>query len=49
MAIRKNPKIDLRLKYRKLIEAGLVIALLICIVLFQAFKRFERRETAKKI
>ncbi len=48
MAIRKNPKIDLRLKYRKLIEASLVIALLICIVLFQAFKRFERRETVKK-
>lgn len=48
MAIKKNPKIDLKLKYRKLIEASLVLALLFCIVLFQAFKRFERKEGQKK-
>jgi protein TonB len=48
MAIRKNPKIDLKLKYRKLIEASLVLALLFCIILFQAFKRFERKEGQKK-
>ncbi len=48
MAIRKNPKIDLKLKYRKLMELSLILALIICIVLFQAFKRFEGRETQKK-
>ncbi|MDZ7331156.1 MAG: energy transducer TonB [candidate division KSB1 bacterium] len=48
MAIKKNPKVDLRLKYRKVIEASLAIALAICIVLFQAFKRFERPQTVKK-
>jgi len=48
MAIRKNPKIDLKLKYRKIIEASLILALLICIVLFQAFKKFEGKEGQKK-
>ena len=39
MATRKNPKYDLKLKYKKVIELTLAIALLICIVLFQAFKK----------
>jgi protein TonB len=48
MAIRKNPNIDLKLKYRKLMEISLILALIICIILFQAFKRFERKEAKKK-
>ncbi len=49
MAITKNPKIDLKLKYKKSLEMSLVLSLIICIVLFQAFKRFEKgRETQKK-
>jgi len=47
MAFRKNPKYDLRLQYRKVIELTLAIALLICIVLFQAFKRIEHQKVEK--
>jgi len=42
MAIKKNPDVDLRLKYKKVIEFTLVLSLLFCIIMFQAFKKFER-------
>lgn len=42
--IRKNPEVDLKLKYKLLIEIGLIVALLLCILLFQAFKKFEEGE-----
>lgn len=48
MAIIKNPKVDLKLKYRKVLEIALIIALLICILFFQAFSRFERKISQKK-
>ncbi len=49
MTITKNPKIDLKSKYIKLIEMSLILSLIICIVLFQAFKRFdESRKVQKK-
>lgn len=47
MTMKKNPKYDLRLKYRKVIELTLALALLICIILFQAFKRIEHSKSAK--
>jgi protein TonB len=39
--IYKNPEVDLKLKYRKIFEASLLIALAILILVFYAFKRFE--------
>lgn len=48
MAFKKNPKYDLKAQYKKVIELTLVLALLICIVLFQAFKRFEQKDVEKK-
>lgn len=44
----KDPKVDLRAKYRKVIELTLIIALLLCIILFQAFSRFERQREKKE-
>lgn len=37
----KNPEADLRLKYYKVLEASLAIALLIMIGVFYSFKTFE--------
>lgn len=37
----KDPKADLRLKYRKALEAGLSLSLLIMIAIFFSFKTFE--------
>ena len=42
MVIRQNPKVSLKLKYQKVIELGLVLSLAILVVVFQAFKRFEK-------
>lgn len=39
--IYKNPDVDLKLKYRKFMEAALVIALLIMVAVFYSFKKFE--------
>jgi protein TonB len=47
MALKKNPKYDLKAQYKKVIELTLVLALLICIVLFQAFKKFDQKELKK--
>ncbi|MBN2411830.1 energy transducer TonB [candidate division KSB1 bacterium] len=46
MILRKNPKYSLKLKYKKNIELGLVIALALLIVIFQGWKKFEQE--AKK-
>ncbi len=40
-ALKKNPEADLRLKYRKALEAAIAISLLILILVFYAFKKFE--------
>ncbi len=40
-ALKKNPEIDLRLKYKTALEAGMSVALLILIVVFFSFKTFE--------
>ena len=39
--LKKDPKVDLRLKYRKVMEVSLIFALLITIFTFYAFKKFE--------
>lgn len=39
--LKKDPKVDLRLKYRKVLEVSLIFALLITIFTFYAFKKFE--------
>lgn len=39
MIIRKNPEANLKLKYRRYIETGLVVALACLLILFQASKR----------
>ncbi|MBD3288749.1 TonB family protein [candidate division KSB1 bacterium] len=44
----KNPEADLKVRYKRIIEVGLVLALILCIVLLQAFKKFETRELEKK-
>jgi protein TonB len=48
MAFKKNPKYDLKAQYKKVIELTLILALLICIVLFQAFKKFDQKDLEKK-
>jgi protein TonB len=45
---RKSPDADLKLKYKRVIELGLVVALALCIILFQAFKKFEPAEHVEK-
>ena len=39
--LKKDPKVDLLLKYRKTLEASMIFALLIMIFTFYAFKKFE--------
>lgn len=39
--IYKNPDVDLKLKYRKVFEASLVVALVVLIVVLYSFKKFE--------
>lgn len=41
MYLRKNPKVSLKLKARKLTEFGLVVSLALMVITFQAFKRAE--------
>ncbi|MBD3223522.1 MAG: TonB family protein [Caldithrix sp.] len=40
-ALKKNPEADLRLRYKKSLETGLIIALLLAVILLYSFKRFE--------
>jgi len=48
--IYKNPEVDLKLRYRKVLEASLVIAMAILIIVFYSFKKFEAKyELEKKV
>lgn len=49
MALKKNPNADLKFQYKKVIEFALVLSLLFCIIVFQAFKKFEHKETMSDI
>ena len=42
MALRKNPKIDLKLHYKKVLEISLVLSLTLLIVAFRVFPKFEK-------
>jgi len=44
MLIRKDPKVNLKLKYKKVFEVGLIITLALMIFLAMAFKRFETQK-----
>ncbi|MCI0494782.1 energy transducer TonB [candidate division KSB1 bacterium] len=48
MAIKKNPAVDLRAMYRKVIEFALIGALLLCIIIFQSFSQFRQKGTQKQ-
>jgi len=45
----KNPEANLKMRYKKLIEIGLVASLAFCIIMFQAFKKFEAKQVEQKI
>ncbi|MBN2366315.1 MAG: energy transducer TonB [Calditrichaeota bacterium] len=48
--IYKNPDVDLKLKYRKIFEASLIIAMAILILILFSFKKFEAEyELEKKV
>ena len=49
MAVKKNPKYDLRLQYKKVIEIALTLTLVLCIFVFQAFKKFEHEKAETEI
>lgn len=49
MAIRKNPEFDLKLMYKKVIEFTLILSLLFCIIMFQAFKKFDHKKESLDI
>ena len=40
-ALKKNPEADLKLKYQKVLEAAMAIALILMIGVFYSFKKFE--------
>ncbi len=46
MALSKNPKFDLKRKYRRILEIGLIIALALLIIAFKFFPKFEQEEVA---
>ena len=46
MALPKNPKVDLKLKYRKVFEFSIILALLIMILAFKFFPRVESEQMA---
>lgn len=41
MALRKNPKFDLKLHYKRIYELSLIASLVLCIVAFKFFPTFE--------
>ncbi|PID59687.1 MAG: energy transducer TonB [Ignavibacteriae bacterium] len=46
MALPKNPKVDLKLKYRRVFEISIALALLVMILAFKFFPRVEAEELA---
>jgi len=45
----KTPEANLRLKYKRVFEIAIVLALFLCIIFFQAFSKFEKKQVEKKI
>jgi protein TonB len=46
--LKKNPAVNLKLKYKKIFELALILSLALHIAMFQAFKRFEIKTKEKK-
>ncbi len=46
MALPKNPKVDLKLKYRKMFEISMILALLLLILAFKYFPKVEGEQMA---
>lgn len=44
MALKKNPKFDLKLHYKKIFEMSLILALALLILAFKFFPKFEKEE-----
>ncbi len=44
MALNKNPKVDLKLKWQRILESSLIVALVLLIVAFKFFPRLEKSE-----
>ncbi|RMD47913.1 MAG: energy transducer TonB [Ignavibacteria bacterium] len=44
MALKKNPKVDLKLKYQRVFEISLITSLLFLVLAFKYFPKFEKEE-----
>ena len=44
-----DPKVNLRLRYKKVIQLTLAFSLLLCILIFQAFKKFDHEKASWEI
>jgi protein TonB len=44
-----DPKVNLRLRYKKVIQFALAFSLLLCILTFQAFKKFDHEKASWEI
>ncbi|MCB0745648.1 MAG: TonB family protein [Ignavibacteriae bacterium] len=49
MALPKNPKVDLKLKYKRAFEISLILALALLIVSFKYFPRFESKSMGVEV
>lgn len=49
MLIKKEPKANLKLTYKKVLEVGLILSLLVIIALVMAFKRFETKSIEQQM
>jgi protein TonB len=47
--IYKKPEVDLRLKYRRILEASLIVSLTLLIILLYSFKSFNNKVKVEKI
>ena len=45
MLSKKNPEVSLKIKYRKVMELSLILSLVVLVIVFQAFKVFESKES----
>jgi len=46
--MRKNPEVDLKLKYKKVLELGMVLSLVILLLVFQTLRAIDMDETESK-
>lgn len=44
MALRKNPKVDLKLKYQRVFEISIIVSLILMIVAFKFFPSIEKQQ-----